>query len=54
MLIRNLFGFTGAQLTDGALGTGATRTDAAEIITFLDGFMPVSWSSDLCAGQLLI
>jgi len=35
--VRYLFGFTGAQLTNGAIGVGATRTDAASIITYLGG-----------------
>jgi hypothetical protein len=36
LIVRSLFGVTGTQLTDGALGTGAVRTDSAEIIAFLD------------------
>ena len=36
LIVRYLFGVTGTQLTDGALGSGAIRTDAAEIIAFLD------------------
>ena len=35
--VRYLFGFTGAQLTDGAIGTGATRTDAASVMSYLGG-----------------
>ena len=37
LIVRYLFGFTGAQLTDGAIGNGATRTDAAAVIDYLDG-----------------
>ena len=36
LIVRYLFGVTGAQLTDGALGTGAVRTDAADIIVYLE------------------
>ena len=35
--VRYLFGFSGAQLTDGAIGSGATRPDSASIIAYLDG-----------------
>jgi hypothetical protein len=42
MIVRSLFGVTGTQLTNGALGAGATRTDPAEIIAFLDGFLPAA------------
>ena len=37
LIIRYLFGLTGAALTNGALGTTATRTDPAAIKVFLDG-----------------
>jgi len=37
LIVRYLFGFTGAQLTDGAIGIGATRTDATSIINYLNG-----------------
>jgi hypothetical protein len=47
LIVRSLFGVTGTQLTDGALGTRATRTDAAEIIAFLDGFLPAAASASL-------
>ena len=47
LIVRYLFGVTGTQLTDGLLGTGATRTDAAEIIAFLDGFLPAAASASL-------
>jgi hypothetical protein len=36
LIVRSLFGVTGTQLTNGALGTGAVRTDPAEIIAFLE------------------
>jgi hypothetical protein len=47
LIIRYLFGVTGARLTDGALGTSALRTDPAEIIAFLDGFLPAAASASL-------
>jgi hypothetical protein len=47
LIVRYLFGVTGTQLTDGALGTGATRTDPVEIIAFLDGFLPAAASASL-------
>jgi hypothetical protein len=47
LIVRSLFGVTGTQLTDGALGTGATRTDSVEIIAFLDGFLPAAASASL-------
>jgi hypothetical protein len=40
LILRYLFGFTGDQLAQGALAGNATRTDPAEIKTFLDGFLP--------------
>jgi len=40
LILRYLFGFTGAALTSGALGAGATRTDPTAIETFLNGFNP--------------
>lgn len=36
LILRHLFGFSGAALTDGVLGTGATR-NAAAIRTYLNG-----------------
>jgi hypothetical protein len=33
-------GYEGNDLTDGAVGAGAARTDPEEIIAFLDGYMP--------------
>jgi hypothetical protein len=47
LIVRYLFGITGTQLTDGLLGTGAVRTEAVEIIAFLDGFLPASASASL-------
>jgi hypothetical protein len=35
------------QLTDGALGTEALRTDPVEIIAFLDGFLPSAASASI-------
>jgi spore coat protein CotH len=42
MILRHLFGYAGAQLTDGALGAGAQRTDPIDITTFLDHFLPTT------------
>jgi hypothetical protein len=42
LIVRYLFGFTGAQLTDGAVGPGCTRCDAASIIAFLNTYRPTS------------
>ncbi len=36
IILRFLFGFSGPTLTAGALGTGATRTDPAAIVAFLN------------------
>jgi hypothetical protein len=36
LIVRYLFGFTGAQLTNGAVGPGCTRCDATSIIAFLN------------------
>lgn len=36
LILRYLFGFTGATLTQSALGAGAVRTDAAAIISYLN------------------
>jgi hypothetical protein len=47
LIVQYLFGVTGTQLTDGALGTGALRTDPVEIIAFLDGFLPAAASASL-------
>jgi hypothetical protein len=43
LIIRHLFGFEGASLTRGALGSGAQRTDPAEIKAYIDG---ISINSD--------
>jgi hypothetical protein len=40
LIARYLAGYNGDKLTDGALGTGALRTDPAEIAAFLDKFQP--------------
>jgi hypothetical protein len=37
LVLRALFGFTGASLTSGAVGNGCTRCDAGAIETYLDG-----------------
>lgn len=39
-VMRYLFGLTGTPLIDGATGTGAQRTGAAAILTYLDGVRP--------------
>ncbi len=36
LLLRHLFGFTGTTLTEGVVGAGCTRCDAAAIATYLD------------------
>jgi CSLREA domain-containing protein len=36
LVLRYLFGMTGSALTSGAIGVGATRTTAAQIIAYLD------------------
>jgi len=40
MLIRYLFGLRGPSLISGAIGTGATRTTAQDIETFIQSLMP--------------
>jgi hypothetical protein len=40
LLLRYMFGETGAALTSNALGTGATRTDPAAIAGYLDNIRP--------------
>lgn len=40
LIVRHMFGFTGDQLINGAIGGGATRTDAASIMSYIDGYMP--------------
>jgi hypothetical protein len=37
LIARYVFGYRGADLTNGSLGCGATRTDPADIATYLDG-----------------
>ena len=37
LVLRHLFGFEGASLTNGALGAGCTRCGAAAIASYLDG-----------------
>ena len=46
LILRYLAGITGNDLTDGAVGNGATRTTATAIIGFLDGFLPNSGPSN--------
>jgi subtilisin family serine protease len=40
LIARYLFGFTGPSLINGAIGSGATRTTADAIQTFLGSFLP--------------
>ncbi|MEQ1628183.1 MAG: Ig-like domain-containing protein, partial [Nitrospira sp.] len=40
LIIRNLFGFTGSALTDGAVDLAGTRTNAAAISAFLNNMNP--------------
>ena len=40
LITRYLFGLRGSALTAGAVGTGATRKDAAAIEPYLQGLMP--------------
>ena len=40
MLTRYLFGLTGNALTAGAIGSGAQRTDPAQILAYLNGVRP--------------
>jgi hypothetical protein len=37
LIVRYLFGFTGAALTNGAVGEGCTRCSAAQIEAYLEG-----------------
>ena len=41
LIIRYLFGLTGTSLTNGAIGTGYTRSDPTEILQFLNSIRPV-------------
>ncbi|HCD26057.1 MAG TPA: hypothetical protein DER02_00960, partial [Gammaproteobacteria bacterium] len=40
LLIRYLFGFSGDALVNGAVGTGATRTTATQIETYINSRVP--------------
>ena len=40
LLVRRLFGLTGAALVNGAIASNASRTTASAIISYIDGFMP--------------
>jgi Ca2+-binding RTX toxin-like protein len=50
LIARYLFGFTGTTLTNGAIGTGATRTNAAQIEAFLAPYRLVSGGSNKVAA----
>ncbi|MCA9051559.1 MAG: hypothetical protein KDA89_22630, partial [Planctomycetaceae bacterium] len=52
LILRFLAGLTGSALIDGALETNAQRTDAAEIHSFLSGYLPSS-TSGLTTGGFL-
>lgn len=52
LTLRYMLGFTGAALTNGVLPPGATRTDPAAIIAFLDTFRPQSGSSSLSQSMM--
>ncbi|MBK8738297.1 MAG: InlB B-repeat-containing protein [Betaproteobacteria bacterium] len=41
LVIRYLFGLSGAALTDNAIGSGATRADAEGIASYLSGLLPL-------------
>ena len=41
LILRYLFGLTGAALTNNAIGPGAQRTDPAQIIAYLNGIAPL-------------
>ncbi len=41
LVLRYLFGLTGNTLTTGALGPGATRSDPADVKSYLDGIKPL-------------
>ncbi|WP_293130261.1 Ig-like domain-containing protein [Microcoleus sp. bin38.metabat.b11b12b14.051] len=45
LIARYLFGFTGTTLTNGAIGTGATRTTATQIQQFLSSYLPTAPAS---------
>ncbi len=46
LILRYLFGFTGPTLTGNALGGGATRTDPAAIVAYLDCVRPTILDPD--------
>jgi CSLREA domain-containing protein/uncharacterized repeat protein (TIGR01451 family) len=41
LMIRYLFGFTGASLTNSAIGTGPARTSPTEIAQYMDNIRPI-------------
>ncbi|MEK0188774.1 Ig-like domain-containing protein, partial [Microcoleus anatoxicus] len=45
LIARYLFGFTGTTLTNGVIGTGATRTTATQIQQFLSSYLPTAPAS---------
>jgi hypothetical protein len=47
LILRYLFGFTGPTLVAGALGSGATRTDPAAIVAYLDSIRVTVLDLDL-------
>ena len=59
LVIRYLFGLSGTSLTNGALGSAATRSDPAAIKAYLDGVRPAldvdgSGTTDALTDGLLI
>jgi subtilisin family serine protease/subtilisin-like proprotein convertase family protein len=46
MLMRYAFGFRGADLTEGLLGSGAARSDAADIESYISGLYPADSGSN--------
>jgi hypothetical protein len=42
LVVRKLFGLTGTALINGTLGANATRTTAAAVSAYMNGFMPAS------------
>jgi hypothetical protein len=40
LVLRKMFGITGSAAIAGAIGANATRTTAAAVSTYMDGFLP--------------
>jgi hypothetical protein len=52
LVLRYFFGFTGTTLVTGALGNGATRTDPALIVAYLDSIRDTVLDLDLDGEKL--